>query len=95
MEDGDLLENAVHAVMRRKTLRTDFVKLRSPNQSDSSDDLKDQIDELIASNKQHMSSEVSTELMYKWVAEFVREIDMIDNFFVERLQGYVKNFVDL
>lgn len=34
-------------------------------------------------------------MMNKWVAEFVREIDMIDNFFVERLQGYVKNFVDL
>jgi hypothetical protein len=42
-----------------------------------------------------MSPEVSIELMNKWVAEFVREIDMIDNFFVKRLQGYVKNFVDL
>ena len=33
--------------------------------------------------------------MTKWIVEFVREIDTIDQFFVEKLQELVKKFVDM
>ena len=41
------------------------------------------------------AKKLSIELLNQWVAEFVREVDAIDFFFVEKLKEYVKQFVDI
>ena len=33
--------------------------------------------------------------MNEWILEFVREVDAIDYFFVDKLKEYVRNFVDI
>lgn len=37
----------------------------------------------------------SIDLMNQWIGEFVREVDAIDYFFVEKLKEYVQNFLDI
>ena len=37
----------------------------------------------------------SNEQMKQWIFEFIREIDTIDQFFVDKLQENVKKFIDM